>query len=141
MPSSKGQTVFVNGGSTAVGRFAIQLAKSKGAKVVATAPARNEELVRSIGTDEFIDYTNEPLVQYLTRNPPRTKYQLIFDAVGVVDTALFKQSAAYLASDGVFVTTGPLPKSPALSELWKMFKNLGAVSIPWWMGNVKRRWA
>lgn len=47
-----GQTIFVNGGSTAAGAFAIQLAKVIGAKVVATASGRNEEFVRKQGADE-----------------------------------------------------------------------------------------
>lgn len=46
------QTVFVNGGSTAVGAFAIQIAKAKGARVVATASGKNEAFVRKMGADE-----------------------------------------------------------------------------------------
>lgn len=48
----EGQTLFVNGGSTAVGSFAIQLAKVRGARVVATASGKNESLVRGLGADE-----------------------------------------------------------------------------------------
>jgi NADPH:quinone reductase-like Zn-dependent oxidoreductase len=47
-----GQTVLINGGSSSVGAFAIQLAKARGARVVATASGKNEELVRSLGADE-----------------------------------------------------------------------------------------
>ena len=47
-----GQSVFVNGGSTAVGSFAIQLAKAKGAKVAASASGKNEQYVRDMGADE-----------------------------------------------------------------------------------------
>lgn len=47
-----GQTVFINGGSSAVGGFAIQLAKAKGLRVVASASGPNEELVKSFGADE-----------------------------------------------------------------------------------------
>jgi NADPH:quinone reductase-like Zn-dependent oxidoreductase len=48
----EGQSVFINGGSTAVGMYAIQFAKEKGCKVVATASGKNEEFVRSLGVDE-----------------------------------------------------------------------------------------
>lgn len=48
----EGQSVFINGGSTAVGAFAIQIAKAKGAHVTASASAKNEEYVRSLGADE-----------------------------------------------------------------------------------------
>lgn len=47
-----GQSVFVNGGSTAVGAFAIQIAKAKGARVSASASAKNEQYVRGLGADE-----------------------------------------------------------------------------------------
>lgn len=46
------QTVFVNGGSSATGAFAIQIAKAKGARVVATASAKNEQVIRELGADE-----------------------------------------------------------------------------------------
>ena len=47
-----GQTILVNGGSSAVGAFAIQIAKYKGANVVATASTHNEEYVRQQGADQ-----------------------------------------------------------------------------------------
>lgn len=53
----EGQTVFVNGGSTSVGIFAIQIAKAKGCKVWASASGGNEELVRKLGADEVISST------------------------------------------------------------------------------------
>lgn len=46
------QTIFVNGGSSSLGAYAIQMAKAKGAKVIATASGKNEEFVRSLGADE-----------------------------------------------------------------------------------------
>ena len=48
----EGQHVFINGGSTAVGAFAIQFAKAKGLKVTATASAKNEDFVKKMGADE-----------------------------------------------------------------------------------------
>lgn len=46
------QTILINGGSSAVGAFAIQVAKAKGAHVVATASGKNESFVRKMGADE-----------------------------------------------------------------------------------------
>jgi NADPH:quinone reductase-like Zn-dependent oxidoreductase len=51
-----GQTVVVQGGSGGVGHFAVQFAKAHGAKVIATASARNTDYLREIGADEVIDY-------------------------------------------------------------------------------------
>lgn len=53
---SAGQTVLIHGAAGGVGHFAVQLAKIKGARVIATASARNHEFLRSLGADQVIDY-------------------------------------------------------------------------------------
>jgi NADPH:quinone reductase-like Zn-dependent oxidoreductase len=52
-----GQTVLIHGGSGGVGHFAIQIAKARGAKVIATASTPNQDLLRQLGVDQPIDYT------------------------------------------------------------------------------------
>src|SRR5688572_15177248 len=54
-----GQTVLVHGGAGGVGSFAVQLAKWKGAKVVATASKQNHEFLKQLGVDEVIDYKSQ----------------------------------------------------------------------------------
>jgi NADPH:quinone reductase-like Zn-dependent oxidoreductase len=51
-----GQSVLIHGGAGGVGSLAVQLARWRGARVLATASASNVELVRSLGADEVIDY-------------------------------------------------------------------------------------
>src|SRR6476646_6151408 len=55
----RGQRVLIHGGAGGVGHFAVQLAKRKGAHVIATASARNHELVYELGADEAIDYQTQ----------------------------------------------------------------------------------
>lgn len=52
-----GQRILIHGGSGGVGHFAVQLAKWKGAYVLATASTENQELLRTLGADHAIDYT------------------------------------------------------------------------------------
>lgn len=71
-----GQHVLINGAAGGVGTFAVQIAKSLGARVTAVCSTRNIDLVRSIGADNVIDYTRENFVQAAER------YDLLFDLVG-----------------------------------------------------------
>jgi NADPH:quinone reductase-like Zn-dependent oxidoreductase len=54
---SAGQTALIHGGSGGVGSFAVQIAKARGARVIATASTRNQDLLKALGADEAIDYT------------------------------------------------------------------------------------
>src|SRR5438067_12213214 len=54
---SAGQTVLIHGGSGGVGTFAGQIAKARGAKVIATASTANQDLLKQLGVDKPIDYT------------------------------------------------------------------------------------
>jgi NADPH:quinone reductase-like Zn-dependent oxidoreductase len=54
-----GQTVLIHGGSGGVGSFAIQIAKARGARVIATASTANQDLLKELGADVPIDYTKQ----------------------------------------------------------------------------------
>ena len=57
------QSVLIHGGSGGVGHFAVQLARWKGAHVIATASTKNQQLLREIGVEQPIDYTTQRFEQ------------------------------------------------------------------------------
>jgi NADPH:quinone reductase-like Zn-dependent oxidoreductase len=92
-----GQKVLITGASGGVGTFAVQIAKSMGAEVTGVCSTRNVEMVRSIGADEVIDYTQEDF----TKAEP--KYDLILDNVG---KRSFSDTRRPLVSSGTLISSG-----------------------------------
>ena len=54
-----GQTVLIHGGSGGVGTMAIQIAKARGARVIATASTANQDVLKELGADVTVDYTRQ----------------------------------------------------------------------------------
>ncbi len=79
----EGRTVLVNGAGGGVGHFAVQIARWRGARVIAVASSRNEELMRELGADEFIDYTK------IAAETAVKNVDLVIDAVGGLNMERF----------------------------------------------------
>jgi NADPH:quinone reductase-like Zn-dependent oxidoreductase len=83
VPITPDMTVLVNGAAGGVGHFAVQLAKWKGAHVIAVASGRHEQFLRKLGADGFIDYTRTQAADVVSG------VDLVIDAVGGPDSARF----------------------------------------------------
>lgn len=92
----RGRRLLVHGASGSMGTAGVQLGKHLGAHVTAVCGTNGVELVRSLGADDVVDYTQEDF----TRRPGR--YDAIFDAVG---KTTFGRCRGLLARDGVFLPT------------------------------------
>jgi len=92
-----GQKVLINGASGGVGTFAVQIAKSFGAEITGVCSTRNLDLVRSIGADHVIDYTQQDFTQ------TGQQYDLIYCAVGNRSITDYKRA---LKPQGICVIAG-----------------------------------
>ena len=120
-----GQSVLVNGAGGAVGGYAIQLAKSAGATVVATASARSADRIRSYGADRIVDHTATPLLQAVAGQ--RFDVALNLVRTSPEETA---QLVDLAASGGVFVsTTGPVPDPGRGMRVVQMFARSDAAQL------------
>jgi NADPH:quinone reductase-like Zn-dependent oxidoreductase len=97
-----GQKVLINGASGGIGTFAVQIAKSFGAEVTGVCSTRNLDLVRSIGADQVIDYTQEDF----TQNEQR--YDLILDIVANRSVSDYMRA---LSPKGIYVAVAFNPRS------------------------------
>ncbi|OWZ20517.1 hypothetical protein PHMEG_0005048 [Phytophthora megakarya] len=95
-----GQRVLILGGGSSCGMFAIQIAKAIGAEVVTTCSARNTDLVKSLGADRVVDYTEEKWGEAL---PPHS-VDLIFDCAVEPNSWNCEAQRVLKPSTGVFVT-------------------------------------
>lgn len=103
-----GQKVLINGASGSLGTAAVQLAKHFGAEVTGVCSTTNVALVKSLGADQVIDYTQEDF----TKNSP--KYDLIYDTVGKLS---FSQCKGSLTENGSYIS--PVLSLPLLLQmLW-----------------------
>ncbi|MEM9539537.1 MAG: NAD(P)-dependent alcohol dehydrogenase [Cyanobacteria bacterium P01_E01_bin.42] len=106
-----GDRVLINGASGGVGTFAVQIAKILGAIVTGVCSTKNMELVRSLGADNVIDYTQEDFTQNTV------KYDCILDAVA---KQTFPNCRQVLKPKGIYISTLP----DLSGAFWNVFTSI-----------------
>ena len=131
-----GQTVLIHGGSGGVGSFAIQIAKARGARVIATASTANQDLLKQLGADVAIDYTK--------RNWESTVHDVDFALLpvggetmkrtygvmkkgGIVATLISRADPAELEKRGI--RGAPIFSHPEANELGEITKLIDAGKV------------
>ena len=104
---SAGQTVLIHGGSGGVGSFAIQIAKARGAKVIATASTANQDFLKQLGADVTIDYTKQKFEDVAK------DVDVVLDSIGG-DTLV--RSYGVVKKGGIIVSLVARPKESELEK-------------------------
>lgn len=109
-----GQKVLINGTTGAIGSAALQLVKYFGAEVTAVCDTKNIALVRSLGADEVIDYTQQDFTKI------NQTFDMVFDAVG---KSSFGQCKPLLRKGGIYISTelGYMSQNPFLALITPVF--------------------
>ena len=110
-----GDKVLVNGASSGVGSFAVQIAQALGAgEVTGVCGTEHTELVKSLGVEHILDHTKEDFTA------AHDRYDLIFDAVA---KSTYLSSKESLRANGRYVTTVPNPKDMVLGYALSVFSD------------------
>lgn len=105
-----GQTVLIHGAAGGVGHFAVQFAKAKGAKVIATASSANHEFLKSLGATVLIDYKTSKFEEVIKPG----EVDVVLDTIGG-DTQT--RSLALIRKGGTLVSIVQPPDAAKCKEL------------------------
>jgi NADPH:quinone reductase-like Zn-dependent oxidoreductase len=129
---SAGQTVLIQGGSGGVGSFAVQIAKARGARVIATASTANQDLLKQLGADVTIDYTKtkfeevakdvDVVLDTVGRDTLVRSYALVKKG-GIVTTITARPDQAQLDKYGIRgISIWSRPEGDQLAEITKLIE-------------------
>jgi NADPH:quinone reductase-like Zn-dependent oxidoreductase len=127
---SAGQTVLIHGGSGGVGSFAIQIAKARGAKVIATASTANQDFLKQLGADVAIDYAKQKfedvakdvdvVLDSIGRDTLARSYGVVKKG-GIIVSLVARPKESELEKHGIRgITLNVEPNSEELAEIGKL---------------------
>lgn len=127
-----GDTVLIEGGSGAVGQFAIQYAKQRGADVFVTASKRNHKLVKQLGADVVFDYNDKKLCEKIRRELGPQGFDAVIDTIGGETTL---RNIELMRFCGRIACLNPLPHFDQ-NLMYHRAPNISVVSIGGaWLAN------
>ncbi len=106
-----GQKILINCAGGSIGTYAVQLAKHFGAEVTAVDSTGKLDMLRSIGADQVIDYTQEDFTK------SGEVYDVIFDVVGMIS---FSRSERSITQNGTYLLANPLGSQMVRGPLTRM---------------------
>jgi NADPH:quinone reductase-like Zn-dependent oxidoreductase len=109
-----GQKILINGAGGSIGTFAVQLAKYYGAEVTAVDSTAKLDMLRSIGADQVIDYTQEDFTKR------GETYDVIFDVVGTIS---FSRSERSISQNGTYLLANPMGSQMVRGPWTRMTSN------------------
>ena len=129
---SSGQTILIHGGSGGVGHLAIQIAKARGAKVIATGSTANQDFLKQTGADVAIDYSKakfeevvkdvDVVLDSVGRDTLKRTYGVMKKG-GIIVSIVDEPAQADLDAHGIRgVTLRSSPKADTLEELARLME-------------------
>ncbi len=115
---SAGESVLINGAGGSIGSFAVQIAKSMGARVTAVDAPHKESTLCAMGADEFFDYTRVDFSEQ------RERYDVVFD---MVVSSSYTKCLSVLRPGGRYATANPTFSRMVLSPLTTWFTDKKAM--------------
>ena len=126
---SAGQKILITAAAGGVGSLAVQLAKAKGAIVTGLASGNNEDFVRALGADDFVDHTKQPFDEVIT------DMDVVFDAVGG-DT--FERAFKCVKKGGSIITAVAFPTPEQGAQYGVMVSRVYCQSNPDELGEISQ---
>ncbi|MBB1416651.1 zinc-binding dehydrogenase [Pseudoalteromonas sp. SG43-7] len=129
---TEGDSLLIEAGAGAVGQFAIQFAKQRGATVFTTASKRNHKLVKQLGADVVFDYNDKKLSDKIRKELGPQGFDAVLDSIGGETTV---RNVELMRFCGRIACLNPLPKFEQ-ELMFRRAPNIGIVSLGGaWLAN------